>query len=68
MSNLSVDKEKIHKVDWISAVLLIICMQIAAGRLIATRWTDELQLVQLIALFGTILGLVLGKVTSNVFG
>jgi hypothetical protein len=61
MRNLSVDKEKTRWGDWLSAVLLIICMQIAAGRLIATRWTEELQLVQLIALFGTILGLALGK-------
>jgi transglutaminase-like putative cysteine protease len=36
-------------------------MQIAAGRLVATLWTKDLHLVQVIALFGTILGLALGK-------
>ena len=50
-----------HRVDWFSAILLIICMQIAAGRLVATHWTEDLHLVQVIALFGTILGLALGK-------
>jgi transglutaminase-like putative cysteine protease len=61
MSNLPADKENIRWGDWLSAILLIISMQIAAGRLVATRWTEELQLVQLITLFGTILGLALGR-------
>ena len=55
------NKKNIRWGDWLSAVLLIISLQIAAGRLIATRWTEELQLVQLITLFGTVLGLALGR-------
>jgi transglutaminase-like putative cysteine protease len=61
MSNIPANKENIRWGDWLSAFLLIISMQIAAGRLIATRWTEELQLVQLITLYGTVLGLALGR-------
>jgi transglutaminase-like putative cysteine protease len=61
MSNLSAKNETIRWGDWLTAVLLIITMQLAAGRLVATRWTEELHLVQLITLFGTLLGLALGK-------
>ncbi len=46
--------------DWLSALLLIIMMQVAVGRLLATRWTEDLSLVQLTALLGTLLGLLLG--------
>jgi transglutaminase-like putative cysteine protease len=46
--------------DWLSALLLIILMQVAVGRLLATRWTQDLSLVQLTALLGTLLGLLLG--------
>jgi transglutaminase-like putative cysteine protease len=42
-------------------------LQIAAGRLVATQWTEDLQLVQVITLFGTILGLALGKSIFNRF-
>jgi transglutaminase-like putative cysteine protease len=61
MSNLPANKENIRWGDGLSAALLIIIMQIAAGRLVATRWTEDLHLVQVISLFGTILGLTLGK-------
>src|SRR4030042_4720940 len=61
MSNLPANKENIRWGDGLSAALLIIIMQIAAGRLVATRWTEDLHLIQVIALFGTILGLALGK-------
>jgi len=61
LSNSSIKNENIRWGDWLSAVLLLICMQLAAGRLVATRWTEELHLVQVITLFGTILGLALGK-------
>jgi transglutaminase-like putative cysteine protease len=61
MSGLSTNNENTRRVDWLSAILLIICMQIAAGRLVATHWTEDLHLVQVVALFGTLLGLALGK-------
>jgi transglutaminase-like putative cysteine protease len=60
MSSLPKHKENPRRADWLSAILLIICMQIAAGRLVATHWTEDLYLVQVIALFGTLLGLALG--------
>ncbi len=47
--------------DWLSAILLIIIMQIAAARLVATQWTKDLPLVQAVTMIGTILGLALGK-------
>ena len=61
MSDLPTDKVYIRWGDWMTAALLIIMMQIAAGRLVATLWTKDLHLVQVIALIGTILGLALGK-------
>jgi len=61
MSSLPTNNENTRRADWLSAILLIICIQIAAGRLVATRWTEDLHLVQVIALFSTLLGLALGK-------
>jgi transglutaminase-like putative cysteine protease len=61
MSGLPTRNVSTRRADWLSAILLIICIQIAAGRLVATRWTEDLLLVQVIALFGTLLGLALGK-------
>src|SRR4030065_1292960 len=65
MSDLPTDKVYIRWGDWMTAALLIIMMQIAAGRLVATLWTKDLHLVQVIALIGTILGLALGKSISK---
>ena len=61
MSNLPAKKTNLRWGDWLSAILLIIIMQIAAARLVATQWTKDLPLVQAITLIGTILGLALGK-------
>jgi transglutaminase-like putative cysteine protease len=61
MSNLSAKKTNVRWGDWFSAILLIILMQIAAARLVATLWTKDLPLVQVTTLIGTILGLALGK-------
>ncbi|MFZ0534987.1 MAG: transglutaminase-like domain-containing protein [Anaerolineales bacterium] len=55
------NKANIRWGDWLSAILLIIIMQIAAARLVATLWTKYLPLVQVITLIGTLLGLALGK-------
>jgi transglutaminase-like putative cysteine protease len=60
MSTTHVAKTKIRWGDWLCALLLIILMQIAAGRLIATQWTKDLGLIQVTALLGTLLGLLLG--------
>ena len=65
--NVDIKNNRTRWGDWLSAILLIICMQLAAGRLVATRWTDELHLIQVIVLFGTFLGLALGKSIFNRF-
>jgi transglutaminase-like putative cysteine protease len=61
MSNRSRKKTSPRSVDWLSAFLLIIILQIAAARLAATLWTDDLHLVQVTTFFATLLGLALGK-------
>ncbi len=47
--------------DWLVAFLLLILLQIAAARLVATLWTLDLNLVMVVTFFGTMLGLLLGK-------
>jgi transglutaminase-like putative cysteine protease len=61
MTTQETHQDKIRWMDWLSSILLIIILQIAAARLVATLWTKNLSLVQVIALIGTILGLALGK-------
>lgn len=52
--------------DWPAAILLVAAIYVAATRLNATGWTDELSLIQTIALLGVIAGLALGKSTFSV--
>jgi transglutaminase-like putative cysteine protease len=61
MNTTEIQKDKFRWWDWLSAILLIIILQIAAARLVATLWTKNLALIQVITLMGTILGLALGK-------
>ncbi|MFZ2096791.1 MAG: hypothetical protein WAV05_09155, partial [Anaerolineales bacterium] len=61
MTTQEIQKEQVRWWDWLSSILLIIILQIAAARLVATLWTKNLTLIQVIALMGTILGLALGK-------
>ena len=61
MNKLLFDKTSKRNWDWLSVVLLILIMEIAAARLVATLWTLDLNLVLLVTFLGTILGLVLGK-------
>lgn len=51
--------------DWPAALLLITAFYTAATRLNATNWTEELSLVQTIAILGVIAGLALGKSTFS---
>jgi transglutaminase-like putative cysteine protease len=51
--------------DWPAVLLLIAAIYIAATRLNATGWTDELNLVQTVALLGVIAGLAFGKSTFS---
>ncbi len=51
--------------DWPAVLLLIAAIYIAATRLNATSWTNELNLVQTIALLGVVAGLALGKSTFS---
>ncbi|GAG90325.1 unnamed protein product, partial [marine sediment metagenome] len=52
--------------DWLSGLLLIAAMYIAATRLDATNWTNDLSLVQTVAIYGVIAGLALGKSTFSI--
>ena len=60
MNQAQAKKTKVRWGDWLTALLLIILMQLGAGRLVATQWTRDLTLVQLTAFLGTIQGLALG--------
>jgi len=53
-------KMRSRQVDWLSIGLLILLFEIAATRLIVTRWTELLVLGQSLATFGLVLGLALG--------
>ena len=51
--------------DWPAVLLLIAAIYVAATRLNATNWTEELNVVQTISLVGVIAGLALGKSTFS---
>lgn len=57
-SNQTIKKKKAW--DWLAVILLIIIMEVAAARLVATLWTPDLNLVMVVTLIGTVLGLLLG--------
>lgn len=46
--------------DWLSAFLLFLIIQVAAARLVTTDWTSYLYFAEILAAFGTALGLALG--------
>ena len=46
--------------DWLSAALLFFMIQVAAARLVTTDWTAYLYFAEILAAFGTVLGLALG--------
>jgi hypothetical protein len=47
--------------DWPSAILVILLMLTASGRLVTTRWTDALGVVMDYVILGAILGMALGR-------
>lgn len=51
--------------DWPAVLLLIAAIYVAATRLNATNWTDDLNVIQTIALVGVVAGLALGKSTFS---
>ena len=51
--------------DWPAVMLLIAAIYVAATRLNATNWTEELNVVQTISLVGVVAGLALGKSTFS---
>lgn len=51
--------------DWPAVMLLIAAIYVAATRLNATSWTEELNVVQTISLVGVVAGLALGKSTFS---
>lgn len=60
MIKLFFDKTVKRNWDWLSVILVILTMEIAAARLVATLWTKELSLVLVVTFLGTLLGLALG--------
>lgn len=60
MKQLFFDKTIKRNWDWLSVILLILTMEVAAARLVATLWTKELSLVLVVTFLGTVLGLALG--------
>ncbi len=52
-----------RRLDILSAILLLIAQITAAFQLLATGWADDLYIAINLALFGVILGLVLGLST-----
>ena len=53
-------KSSIHDWDWLSAGLLFLMLQVAAGRLMIANWAPFLYFAETLATLGTILGLALG--------
>jgi transglutaminase-like putative cysteine protease len=67
MSGIFFNKTIKRNWDWLSVVLLILVMEIAAARLVATLWTLDLNLILLVTFLGTVLGLTLGSSTYRRF-
>jgi len=51
--------------DWTAVILLILLLQIAASRLIATEWTEDLGLIRGFTWMGSAIGLSLGYDTAR---
>ena len=54
------EKSSTHNWDWLSAGLLFLMLQVAAGRLMIANWAPFLYFAETLATLGTILGLALG--------
>ena len=54
------EKPLIRNWDWLSAGLLFLMLQVAAGRLVIANWASFLYFAETLAALGTILGLALG--------
>jgi transglutaminase-like putative cysteine protease len=60
MSSFLLNKTVKRTWDWLAVILLILLMQIAAARLVATLWTLDLNLILVVTFLATILGVLLG--------
>ena len=58
-------KSSAHDWDWLSAGLLFLMLQVAAGRLMIANWAPFLYFAETLATLGTILGLALGTSRFN---
>ena len=54
------EKSSIHDWDWLSAGLLFLMLQVAAGRLMIANWAPFLYFAETLATLGTVIGLALG--------
>ena len=66
--HLSANKTQISQIavksrtwDWTSAILLILVIFFASGRLVATNWTEHLLQLLTLALMAAVFGLALGQ-------
>lgn len=53
--------------DWLAAVYLLAALSTAAVRVVATDWTEHLLLLQTLAFWGGVLGLLLGQSRFSAF-
>jgi transglutaminase-like putative cysteine protease len=54
------EKSSARPWDWLSAGLLFLLVQVAAARLVTTNWAPYLYFAEVLAGYGTVLGLALG--------
>ncbi|MCX8067066.1 MAG: DUF3488 and transglutaminase-like domain-containing protein [Anaerolineae bacterium] len=47
--------------DWLAALYLLAALSTAAGRVVATNWTEHLILLQTVSFWGGVVGLLLGQ-------
>lgn len=57
----NMDDDSIRWWDWVSTSLFLIFLMTAATRLMVTKWTLDLDRVQMLALLGGVIGLIIGQ-------
>jgi transglutaminase-like putative cysteine protease len=55
------DDDNLHGWDWFSVLLFLILLMTAVFRLSAAHWTEDLDRVRLLTLFGGLIGLAVGR-------
>jgi len=63
-----VPSSKTYKWDWFAAILLLVMLQSVSGRLVATEWVNNIEIMLALSLLGGIAGLALGISNFSSFG